>query len=353
MFKEDYKRAYDSKVPEENFVQKIEEKLADKSIRRSFAIVLRPVTAIAAVCLIFVVTLLPVMAREVTALYSVIEKYVPSLAEYVLPEEYSSSSAGILMQLEAVNIHEKEAEVLVSFCDEEGFDFINGPVDLYDSYHIIGYSGTGNIGGCTFLEYNEEEDKAYFKIQMISREGFGTGKFRLQAGKLLTECTEERKVLDLSNIDEAPVLKSVTLSSAGGSMNPQLEQYMSAGGEESPRPGAKVLQGTYDSSLADKLEITAIGYRDGVLRIQNCRGNLNEADRHMEIKLVNEAGEESNCDYSVYWQEELEGEKLSFHEQWFVVSEEELMQLQAVSYEVVTAGCVKGDWEIVFRVDDR
>lgn len=59
-----------------------------------------------------------------------------------------------------------EAEVIVSFTDEEDFDYINGEVDMYDSYGLYSYTAESNIGGCSFLEYDEKEDKAYFKIDV-------------------------------------------------------------------------------------------------------------------------------------------------------------------------------------------
>ncbi len=352
MFQEAYKRAYECKVPQEDFLQKIEEKCNERHSWRKWGAVLRPVLAVVAVCFGLGVTLTPVMAREITGLYRIIERYAPSLAEYVLPTEYADSSAGILMQVEAVNISEKEAEVLVSFKDEPGYDYIQGKVDMYDSYHITSYSGVSNVGGCSFLEYDEAEDKAYFKLQMSSWDTFDKEKFRFQVEMLLTDCAEERVTVDLSNMDRTPILKSVTLNGSGGTMSPQLEQYLGASEEEIWRRGAKVLQGSYDSTFVDKLEITGIGYQDGVLRIQNCRGNFKEADRHMSIMLVDAQGNERHCDYNVGWQEELAGERVSFDEQWFVVSEEELEELQVVAYRYVTDGCVKGDWEAVFTVSE-
>ncbi len=352
MFQEAYKKAYAGKVPERDFLQKIEDKCNENQGWKRKGAVLRPVVAAVAVCLGVGVTLTPVMAREFSGVYHIVEKYAPALAEYILPVDYSSSNAGILMQVEAVNINEKDAEVLVSFTDEPGFDYIQGKVDMYDSYHITSYSGDSNVGGCSFLEYDEAEDKAYFKLQMSSWDSFDVDKFRFQVGMLLTNCAEERVAVDLSDMDRTPILKSVTLNGAGGTMSAQLQQYLGASEEEVWREGAKVLQGSYDSTFTDKLEITGIGYQDGILRIQICRGNFKEADRHMQIMLVDAQGNERHCDYNVGWQEELAGEQVSFDEQWFVVSEEELEELQVVAYRYVTDGCVKGDWEVVFTVGE-
>ena len=109
------------------------------------------------------------------------------------------------------------------------------------------------------------------------------------------------------------------------------------------------MQGSYDSTNVDKLEITAIGYQDGILRIQNCRGSFKNADRHMALRWVDAAGNEHIPDYSVGWQEALAGENISFNEQWFIVSEEELAEMKMEATYFVTDGCMEGDWEVVFE----
>lgn len=348
MFQEAYKKAYDSKVPSGDLLQKIEERSAAKS--RGAWVALKPVVATLAVLLVFGGVATPILAREFPFAYRIVEKYAPELADYVLPQELSDSRAGIKMQVEAVHVEEKNAEVVVSFTDEPGFDYIQGEVDLYDSYHLTSYSGDSNVGGCSFLEYDEVEDKAYFKLDLSSWDTFEQGKFRFCVGMLLTNCVEETQVVDLTGLDRSPVLKDVTLNGAGGAQDSRIEKYLGKSTEELWRRGAQVMQGSYDSTNVDKLEITAMGYQDGILRIQNCRGSFEKADRHMNIKLVDEAGNERYCDYSVDWQEELAGETVSFNEQWFIVNEEELAGMQMVAECFITDGCIEGGWKVVFNI---
>lgn len=363
MFQEAYKKAYDSKVPDRDLVLKIKEMgaisagqnkkrcLLNKAgtFKRAGGVFYPVAAAFAMVFLLSLVTT-PVLAREFPFAYRIVEKYAPSLAEYVLPQELSSSRAGIKMQVEAVSVEEKNAEVLVSFTDEPGFDYIHGKVDLYDSYNLTSYSGDSNVGGCSFLEYDEAEDKAYFMLDLSSWDTFDKEKCRFQVGMLLTNCVEERTEVEMKNIDLTPRLKNVTLNGAGGTVSSQMEDYLGRSEDELWRQGAQVMQGTYDDTFVNKLEITGIGYQDGILRIQNCRGSLKEADRHMQLMLVDEQGNERYCDYSVDWQEELAGEKVSFNEQWFVISEEELVRSQMTARSFITDTSVKGDWEVVFSM---
>lgn len=167
---------------------------------------------------------------------------------------------------------------------------------------------------------------------------------------LLTNCVEETQVVDLTGLDRSPILKEVTLNGAGGASDSRIEKYLGKSTEELWRRGASVMQGTYDSTNVDQLEITAMGYQDGILRIQNCRGSFQQADRHMSLRLMDAAGNEHFADYSVDWQEELAGERVSFNEQWFIVSEEELAGMQLEATYFVTDGCVEGDWEVVFEI---
>lgn len=348
MFQEAYKKAYDSKFPDRDLLEKIEEQSAAKS-RGAWA-VLRTVAAVLAVLLICGGVGTPILAGEFPFAYRIVEKYAPGLAEYVLPQTLADSKAGIRMQVEAVHMEEKKAQVLVSFTDEPGYDYIKGEVDLYDSYTLTCFSGDSNVGGCSFLEYDEEADKAYFKLDLSSYDTFEQGKFRFRVGMLLTNCIEETKIVDLTGVDRSPVWKDVTLNGVGGLSDSRIEKYLGKNAEELWRKGAQVLQGTYDSTNADKLEITAMGYQDGILRLQNCRGSFKKADRHMSFRWVDAAGNEHTPDYSVDWQEELAGETVSFNEQWFIISEEELTGMQLEATYFVTDGCVEGDWEVVFEV---
>lgn len=348
MFQEAYKKAYDSKVPSGDLLQKIEEQRFCN--KHEVWAIFKPVVATLAVLFICGGVVTPILAKEFPFAYRIVEKYAPGLAEYVLPQELSSSRNGIKMQVEAIHVEEKNAEVLVSFTDEPGFDYIHGEVDMYDSYNLTCYSGESNVGGCSFLEYDEAEDKAYFKIDLSSWDIFDKGKFRFHVGMLLTNCVEETQVVDLTGLDRNPILKEVALNGAGGSLDSRIEEYLGKSAKEPGLREARVMQGTYDSTNLDRLEITAMGYQDGILRIQNCRGGFKKADRHLTLRLVDVAGNERFCDYGVDWQEELAGETVSFNEQWFVVSEEELSELQMEATFFITDGCVEGDWEVVFEV---
>lgn len=266
MFKEVYKNAYDSKVPDYNVICKIEEVLEIKKKRKTAGVFLQPV---AVVCMTFFLltmimglTVVPVMAKEIPGVYRILERYAPKMIEYILPEELSCSKLGIRMQVEAIQTEHKNAEIVVSFTDEEGYDYINGKVDLYDSYRLSSFSGVSNIGGCSFLEYDAEADKAYYKIRVTTFDTFDSERMRFLVRTLLTESVEEEKEISLAEIDFEPELKQVTLNGYSGmGEKEQVTEYFGESDDFSYRHAAKVLDtGEWDSSLVDQLTITGIAY---------------------------------------------------------------------------------------------
>lgn len=358
-FKTVYQAAYNRIEPDTQLIDRIAEELEDKRIGRMHAVmtgVMRPAAAFCAIMLIMSLTALPAAAKTIPFVYSIIEQYAPSLADFVLPEEISDTSAGITMQVEAINVEEHDADILVSFSDAEGsgMDLIKGKVDLYDSHHLRSFGASYNVGGCSFLEYDETTDKAYFKIDVSSDGVYDKGKLKFNVHQLLTNLSEEKRWIDLTDVVKNPAMKSVTLNGRGGSGDREaIEKYMGGSTDGSPRPGAQVLDmQKADESMIEALTVTGIGYADGILRVQSCRGNLSEADRHMQPFIIDSGGNERHNDFSVGWQETVNGEILSFDEHWFLVEESELEQLQMYGIFWITDGSVKGDWEVTFRVEE-
>lgn len=102
-----------------------------------------------------------------------------------------------------------------------------------------------------------------------------------------------------------------------------------------------------NEQLLEELQITGVSYDEGVLRVQQCRGNFKEADRHIRLYLKNKNGEEQLPDSSVSWQEEIQGKRVRFDETWFVITQEELKQYELYGMFYISEGSVKGDWEVI------
>lgn len=353
-FKYRYQQAYDEIAPGPDYLCRIRERLekGQRAGRKGRAAVRPAFAALAAVFLVSVV-MLPVMAKEIPGIYRIVQDYAPGLADRILPEAQSDTSQGITMQVEAVNVMEDTAELIVSFSDAEGSgqDLIKGAVDLYDSYDLHSYGASYGGGGCSFLEYDEAQDKAYLKVDLFTDGRFERDKIRFSVRELLTDKRKEEKQIPLDGLVKDPLLKEVSLNGCGGEDQAAFSAYLgSFDGSQFPS-GAKVMDiPVKDPSLAGALTVTGTGYLDGILRVQVCRGEFSRADRHMWPFFTDKDGNEREADYSVMWQEDLGGERVLFDEYWFLVDEDELDQaaLYGIFYE--TGGSVQGEWEVIVKV---
>lgn len=357
MFQERYRSAYDIICPDEDSLDRIFEKMEGR--RRSVRIfkVLRPVVVTLLASFLCLELVLPVAAKNISGVYLVLEKYAPSLLEFILQEEVSSTSKGITLQVEAVDIVDNTAEVMISFRDAEDSteDRIRGRVDLYDSYHIRNLGENWQAGGCSFLEYDAAEDKAYFKISLSSSKDFSKSLVSFGVTQLLTEYTREERVIGLDNLITDPKEKSVSLNGLGrpndGSVFPFLEGIPTA---DEPLFSGRVMDiVALNESMMDRLLITGVAYDEGVLRVQSCRGTSSDADRHVRVYLKDADGNEYPHEktMSVGWQEEINGERVLFDEQWFSISEEELENYELYGTFYISGGSVKGNWDVTFGLE--
>lgn len=162
MFREDYKNAYDKIRPNQNSVDCILSGAGRKCRNRRFIWK----TAITAVCCICIWNVLPVCAANIPGFYKVIESISPGMSDLFLPVQKQSTSQGIILQVEAVNLVENRAEILLSLKNAEGFDRMQGKADLFDSYGLKSYGADSSLAGCSFIQYNEAEEKAYYLLSV-------------------------------------------------------------------------------------------------------------------------------------------------------------------------------------------
>lgn len=356
MFQEEYRKAYDKINIEQTKLQELFSRIEQKNTEREwkFFYLIRPIAVpVLSLCL-FCMMALPVLAEQIPGVYQVIQQYAPALTEYILPENFSNTSKEITLQVEAINITGNMAEVILSFRDAEGSQHnrIDGKVDLYDSYRIYNYGETGVIGGCSFLEYDEVKDKAYFKIDITSDSAFSKDKVKLAVTQLLTHCIEEERVISLENMIEEPKDKTVEYNGGGGTIQTRSLIPFFVNGENSSSRIVRVMdEAEWNESLLETLTVTGVAYDEGVLRVQQCRGNFSEADRHIRLYLKDREGRERRPDCSVGWKEEINGEEVLFDESWFLISEEELKQYELYGMFYITDGSVKGNWDVTVNLN--
>lgn len=359
MFREDYQLAYKGiKVPEDLKKKVLLEAGEEKHAKRREW--LSPVV-MAAVMIVCLCVAVPAAAENVPAFYRIIEELSPKLADTLVPIEEECEEKGIILCVEAVNVQGNQAEIILSFRDGKGYDKIHGEVDLFDSYRLTSLGGNGNVGGCSFLKYDEETDKAYFKIDLQADEDFSREKLTVTVGELLCEKSKEEREIELSEylLTETEYgIRKVTVN--GKSWNDEsrgkLEEMFRAEktGEElldDPRPAYCVMDiACKDKIQQDEQVITGIFYRDGILRIQTCNGDLTKGDRHVQWKFRNEKGEELTILGGVGWKEEIDGKRYDFEETWFEGSVENLNECQLLGTFYESKESVRGNWKVTFRM---
>lgn len=361
MFREDYKSAYGKIEVKEVLKQRMFEAAEEERRIRRKRPVVRAVTALAAACVcLFVVV--PVGAANIPAFYKVIEHISPELANTLVPIEKSSESQGIIMSVEAVNVEENAAEIIVSFADAEGFDRIHGKVDMYDSYSLVSYDGKNNIGGCSFLKYDEENDKAYFKVDLSADEDFDKTKLTFRVRELLCDLTKEQKAVGIPDYDSLLQnglnTKAVSINGGGrsGDSEETLEKYKeyiwAEGTLDDPRPRYSVLDAKCEDVIkTDDLVVTGMACNGNLFRVQVCRGDITKSDRHINWKLFDNAGNEIGALGNVGWFEEINGKRYAFDETWFEIDKEKVDEYQLVGMFYESEGSVKGNWKVTFELE--
>jgi len=358
MFKESYKNTFDRITPSEELVKSTIDKMAETKGRKKAGALWKPILAAtaASVCIFSVI---PACARQIPSFYNVVEYISPWLADRLVPIEKECTKAGITMEVEAIDLSGGEAEIIVSVRDAEDSaeDKISGQIDLYDSYHLSDYMQHESvIGGCSYLTYEEESGKAYFKVTVQAEEEFHADKLQFYVGEILCEMTNEEKEIPLSGLLNSVEMKRVTLSGGGGIIPseelPDSLQNIS-GNADDPRPSSRVMDLADAADLpADDFTVTGMAYVDGVFRLQICMGDTSHCDRHVLVSLTDADGNEINEDHSVSWHEEVGDTRYQFYEYWFVreIPDFEGYSLHGVFHS--TGGNVKGPWEVTFRLGE-
>lgn len=363
MFKDRYQKAYGTITPSQELIADTIEKVGTgkKSGRGAFAgkrFVLQGAITAAAIVLCFGIAV-PVCAAYVPAFYQIVEYFSPALADELVPIEKSSTSQGITMQVEAIYLAGKEAEIIISLQDAENSmqDLVHGEMDLYGSYGLSDYTNDSIIGGCHFLTYDEKDDKAYFQVNVQSDNAYRSDKLRFSASEILCDKGSVTKEVSLSDIVYEAETKRVALSGSGGGMDekvlPESLQDI-PGTAENPRSCKNVLDMMeITDCAADDFTITGIAYMDGVLRVQMCMGDNESADRHVQLFLRNAEGNERYPDRSVSWKEDVEEIAFTFYEFWYLEEIEDIADYSMYGIFHSAGELVRGDWNVVFRLEEN
>lgn len=364
MFAEKYKKAYDSITPSPEKYQEVmicaqeaQSASGEGTVNTAENKKFRAAgPAAAAVILFCIFSVLPVCAANSPAFYRVVEFISPALADRLVPVEKSSTSQGITMEVEAIDLQGNEAEIIVSMRDAEDspVDRIHGQVDLFDSYHLFDYGSEMTVGGCSFLTYDEDTGKAYFKITTQTSGTYRADKLCFSVREILCDKSSENRGIDLTGIEQPVPTRMEELNGIGGVMEKDSlpdSLAMTNGTQEDPRGRSSVMDLMRAKDCAsDDFTVTGAAYMDGVLRLQICMGDNRHADRHVQPFLVDAAGEEKHEDFSVSWSETVGDARYQFYEYWFIGDLEKLEDYSMYGIFHNSGESIEGQWEVTFRI---
>ncbi|MBR4026558.1 MAG: hypothetical protein IKJ01_03225 [Lachnospiraceae bacterium] len=272
-------------------------------------------------------------------------------------ENVSVSRSGIIMTVEAVCVKENIVAAIISFSDEEGYDYINKKLEHVQAKYLFGEDGhelDHNFHKWEYFNYNEQTDKAYAMfITGNLRENIITDeKLIMYASYLTYDRDYEVKLVEMAQVEKNPITKVVDIYAVGSS--PETDELLNSWtkGEEKNRTAEVLDMMPRDASMTDKLTLTGLAYEDGILKVQYCKGtgywDTSCRDIWMNKKETGEwKGYNFACEEcGVYWEEEVDGVMLDFAEKWFLVTEEDILQNEVYLAYDANEGFWQDEWRV-------
>ena len=316
----------------------LEAKKTAKTAKRTWV---KPVASAAALLLCLSAPLPTAVALGSDMAYKALYFISPAAAQTFKPVQKSCTDKGIRMEMISASIDGSKASFYISLQDLEGKG-LDSTVDLFDSYSInCPYNSTGY---CSFSEYDEEANTAYFLINVERMDGkkIRNDKITFSVKELIFGKQDYEGVLsdiDLTNIPYEPdTISSVPYRGASFKyQEPDHEAFRYLIPAELPL-----------ASPVDGVSVTGIGYIDGALHIQTYYEDIGRTDNHGYLYLADENGSRvefyNECDIS-FWDDEHKG---SYDEKIIEIPYEDISNYQLYGSFITSSGYESGKWEITF-----
>ncbi|MBP3704876.1 MAG: DUF4179 domain-containing protein, partial [Clostridia bacterium] len=235
---------------------------------------LRTAALVAAVFMLLIAIALPVMASTDTG-YALLYSISPEAAQLFRPVKMSCENEGIELTIESIYIHEDTAEIYVSLQDLIG-NRIDETTALCGNYMLdFDFSGMVEVND-EFLYHDPDTRTNYYLLTL--RQGSGN---ELHSKPMTTFTLGQIVIgqystntldcgLDLSAVTTTTATARRSLLGWGGSV-PTEELKEKMGTDFTLESGCDVLvPGTSLYNITQNIDITAAGYKDGMLRVQVC-----------------------------------------------------------------------------------
>ena len=214
--------------------------------------------------------------------------------------------------------------------------------DLFDSYSINRpFDSSAN---CQLVRFDEATNTATFLISITE---WGNQKI---SGEKITFTI--RKLLSGKNVyDGIPISVDMTNISNNPSTIPMPTEYGGgfSGDIEMINENLMVLAPTSTINFGvDGIEITGMGYINGVLHIQTLAGNIWETDNHGYFFFKDKDGNDIQSLYSISFNDYKEGERIRYNEFVFDIPQSQIEDYEMFGYFVVGGVLTSGYWQVTF-----
>lgn len=304
----------------------------------------KPLTYVAA-ALLCVLLATPVLAANVPAIYELMYLVSPSVAQFFMPVQEACEYNGIRMEVISTYIHEDTAEIYVTLQDLTG-DRVDATTDLYDSYEI--HRPFDSTAHCERVGYDSNTKTATFLIEITEwgDHSIQGDKMTFSVGCFLSHKQKYEGIpinIDLSNVNINPETEFVYSNGGGGIQD---AQYDDDGRAKVLVPGEKL------DFPVDGIDLTGIGYVDGMLHIQTSVINNLKKDNHGYFVLKDQNGNEIRNAYSVYFTEYLEQgneeTRITFVEYVFDIPQEDIADYSLYGTFWTSGLYTEGFWQVTF-----
>lgn len=347
MFKADYKHLSDQIEPNDRLIRELLEAARTSAKRKSRAASLLRLPALAALCVCLCVLLvLPALAATVDPVYRLMYLVSPSAAQFFMPVQRSDEDNGIKMEVVSAYIHENVAEIYVTMRDLTG-DRIDATTDLYDSYSIN--RPFDSAAYCERVGYDDATKTATFLIRIEE-----WGSQAIAGDKITFSVREFLSHKKTYNGLEIPI----DLSAVPAAEKTQAVQPFGGGGTELPEGWdetlAALVPGPPRSEFSvEGLDLTAIGYVNGSLRVQIAVKNRLENDNHGFLYLKDQQGNKIDCAYNFYFRQTPDGQApVDYCEFDFPVPPSEISKYRLYGDFVTADMKTQGAWRVTFPLEN-
>lgn len=360
-FKEMYCRYNEEIKPDgarvENVLEAARQASRTTRFARSVFSCIKPVAAVAAVCLCLLITM-PVLADNLPYVEKLLNLISPELAEQFVPVQMSDEAQGIRMEVVAINLKEDVAQVYVTMQDLVG-DRLDETTDLYDSYSL--HVPFDSVANCQNLGYDAEAKTITFLISISAMdeakedwfEQIKNQRITFSIREIIGQKTEYEAIEIPIPLTEAVLETEAMSAHLSGSSGWYANQSESLSDILDPRPVTRVLKPEEGDERfpIEGIEFTGMGYVDGYLHVQYGVPNLLENDNHGYFFLKDAQGNERIYDGKVSFFGTTEETKTTGYEDcMFDITPEELEDYTLYGYFVTSGLQLEGDWKVRFRL---